>query len=591
MLAFGAQKNYGYPSIYLNTALCQFTPAVSKTQSAIEYIKHFSLLSRVLKGEVENGIHHISLILTNNSLIETKMWRHRLDKKTENLNICTLSSKDGSTYNTIDQVISHLGKAKSANQLPDILVMCTHGARTENTIEFIDALENGNLNFSKKGIHQITLTIMFDEADKNITLISDFIKHFMTLIGTKNECILNHVVRDIHFITATPIADNFWKTLKKCGIEKLKNIKYLLKEIPDRINLTHDELLKDYRSISEHIHKSGISDMTLDPVKYTALVLPKIFQERKGPLTIFAPAELYVTTHFQMATLFNANNIVVLILNGEKKGFQYPDGGFHSIESFNIAEDIEGELYNTLIKWRAKFPTTDLAITGYLNVERGVTFNTQGFNFTDFIVSAYHLKNEASLVQLLGRANGGKEYVKVMNIWSPQQVIAKANELIQTLNNLHRKNPMVYKEKHFRKPTKKEIEERAMTVPTLISVTKEEYDTAIMKKGKKYDSEKLLNLIGNYNKPLEIELRTLERKQITQPENEKSIKKHITDFVNASHQNKKCSIDIDKDEKEKNIYQIFLDSKENRIIVSKYYGKKLTEEPESEDDNDDIEDA
>jgi hypothetical protein len=94
-----------------------------------------------------------------------------------------------------------------------------------------------------------------------------------------------------------------------------------------------------------------------------------------------------------------------------------------------------------------------------------------------------------------------------------------------------------------------------------------------------------LNLIGNYDKSLEIELRTLERKQITQPENEKSIKKHITDFVNASQQNKKCSIDIDKDEKEKNIYQIFLDSKENRIIVSKYYGKKLSEEPESDDDD------
>ena len=31
-----------------------------------------------------------------------------------------------------------------------------------------------------------------------------------------------------------------------------------------------------------------------------------------------------------------------------------------------------------------------LAITGYWTIERGITFNTDGFNFTHMIISKYH---------------------------------------------------------------------------------------------------------------------------------------------------------------------------------------------------------
>lgn len=584
------------PATYLNTALCQFTPSASKTENAIQYIKHFSLLSRLLRGEVENGVHHMNLILNNNSLIETQMWHHRLDKKTQNMNICTLSSRDDSKFNSIEQVISHFGEAESPNDLIDIIPMCTVSKRTDNAVRFIKYLEKGNNDFSKIGIKQITMTIMFDEADKNIGLIAEFLKNLSKVLTDKDGNFSNHVVRDIHFITATANAKSFWKQLEDCGITKLKNIKHLLKDAPGMIDLPHDELLKDYRQVSEHIHRAVVSDMTSNTAQYAALVLPKIFAERatreNAPLTIFAPAENEISTHNSMAALFNANNFTVLILNGERKGFLSPDGRFTSIDSFNEQHSIKGELYSTLVAWRQQNPTVDLAITGYYCVERGVTFNTVGFNFTDFILSAYHLRNEASLVQLLGRANGGKEYVQVMNIWAPKEVIDHANTVIRMLNDLHRKNPKHYKKHHFVKKTKKEVEEKAMTIPQVIQPTADEFTDSTKKVGTKYDEKKIISVIAKYNEALSKELSSLKKKQITQPkvENQKSIKKHIDDFVRAAEENRKYSIDIDKEEKEQDLYQIFLDSQHHRYIISIYKGSKLKEEDSDDDDDDEEED-
>jgi hypothetical protein len=561
----------------LNTALCQFTPGASKTTKAIDYIKHFSILSRFLRGEVENGIHHVTIILSNNNLIETKMWRHRLADKTERLNICTLSSKEDSTYKSIAEVINALVRAKNPNQLPDILLMCTHGARTDNITELIDTLEFGNLSFGNMGIRQITMTIMFDEADKNIALIADFIKKFSDILmkGEKNT-----TVRDVHFITATP-GPEFWKHLEKCGIKNLKNIQHALQDNPDVVRLTHEELLKDYRKIDDHKIHSEVDNMDEDPVYYASLVLQKILERRAANnevLTVFAPAELYLTTHYKMASLFKVNKFVCLILNGEKKGFLYPNETFVSLEEFNQQHGVKGELYNTLVKWRSLNPTLDLAITGYLNVERGVTFCTKGFNFTDLIISAYHLRNWATLIQLLGRANGGKEYVQIMNIWSPKKVIEKANEQIKIMNELHTRDPEVYVETDFRKKTKREVLDVAMTVPVVIAITPAEF-ASIKKVGRSYDKAIILGLIRSRNPELASNIASMEKKQITLPEEPASIKKHITDFLSAAERNIKMSIDITKKEREAQIdlYQIFIDKTETapKLIVSIFRGSLL----------------
>jgi len=579
------------PDYFLNTALCQFTSVASKTQQAIEFIKHYSLLARFNRGQIENGVHHITVILTNRSLLETQNWEHRLNDKTRGLKIKTLSSKQEASFNSIDEIITHLTTARNPNQLMDMLLMCTHGVRTEDIITLVDTLENGNLYFGNMGIRQITLTIMFDEADKNTPLIVDFIKRLSKIFEDKN---INTTVRDVHFITATAFGPTFWKPLEKANIKQLKNIKHALKESPNVVKLSHEELLRDYRKINDHNIKNDIENMTDDPVFYASLILQKILARRNQTnevLTVFAPAEILLTSHYNMVALFHANGFVCLILNGEKKGFETPDGTFIPLEHFN-GPNFKGELYDTLVKWRRLNPTTNLAITGYLNVERGVTFCTRGFSFTDMIVSSYHLHNIASLIQILGRANGTKEYVEIMNIWSPKKVIEKANEQIDILNELHARDPEIYIESDFRRKTKREIMDVAMTVPDVIPITQEEFtEINTTKKGKVYNKQKILDIIGKHNPELSQRLSSMEKKQITQPgtgdtkdNGEASIKKHITDFISAHERRVKYSIDITKKdiEKKTNLYQIFIDKTEGapKLIVSIFLGEQLKENTE-----------
>ena len=578
------------PQFFLNTALCQFPPRASKTEKAIIYLKHVSLNARINNGPIENGIHHMTVVFTNNNLLETKNWKLRLNRKTENMNIFSLSSKRDSDFNNLPQIESKLLRAKSANDLPDIITMCTHGSRTDDIYNLITTLQNSNLDFSRIGIKQITLTLMFDEADKNIKLITEFIKEFNTFMATT----VNYTVRDIHFITATACIP-FLKKLKRVNIRTLKNINKMI-ENSGRINISHEELLKDYRKLADHTHRSDIDNMTLSTVAYAKIVLNKILIEREqsGDTTqriIFAPAEMEISSHNSMCQVFTEKKFSVLILNSEKqnnsvaKGFINADGSYVSLDDFNARHNISGEIYDTLAKWTEINSTTDLAITGYLNVERGVTFNSIGFNFTDMIVSAYHLKNLASLIQIIGRANGGVEYVKIMNIWAPKHVINEANEFIEMMNELHARDPEEYNEADFRKKTVRDIIKKAATVPKAVSLTEDEWITATTKKGIRYNKDAILGLIEKYE-PITAKIlkdETMKQKQITLPTDKKkkattkksSKEKHITDALSAMNRNETFVVDLTEDEKKTDCYQIFLDEEHKQMIISIYYGKRV----------------
>ena len=53
--------------------------------------------------------------------------------------------------------------------------------------------------------------------------------------------------------------------------------------------------------------------------------------------------------------------------------------------------------------------------------------------------------------------------------------------------------------------------------------------------------------------------------QISQPISDHSYKKHIIDVVHASNNNTPYSVDLKKEYKVKNNWQLFIDQRENRI--------------------------
>jgi hypothetical protein len=134
----------------------------------------------------------------------------------------------------------------------------------------------------------------------------------------------------------------------------------------------------------------------------------------------------------------------IFILNGTEKGFYYPNySDIITLEKFNKQYNITGELRESLVKWNQLNPKMNLAITGNNLIERGITFNTTGFNFTDMIFSTYHLSSISKLIQLAGRGSGGKQYVEKMNVFCTTTIkdtIIEYNENMTTISSL---NPQI----------------------------------------------------------------------------------------------------------------------------------------------------
>ncbi len=399
--------------LYLNTALFQSPSDISKTQKAIEFIKHYGSIGRFQWSLPEHGVHHMTIVLTNNSLAEASQWTVRLGNKLDHLNTIILSSKKGSDVRNLNEFWGRLVRMDNADQLPDLIVMCTHERRTSDLVDLIKTLKQKNFDLRKIGIHDISLSIMFDEADKNIKLIVECLKDIWPLLSIEDE-MLDNTIRDIHFITATPLED-FWKKLKTCGIKKLDNVNHAIQSM-DSSSVLHTDytvLMDQYRWLQEHTHDHSNESMTQNPAEYAQTFLQRWGGHTpENPRIVFAPADMDRPSHYMMRDLFLGYGYWIFVDNSDKgkgKGFYTPQGKFQSLEDFRKQHSIAGEPYETFRKWRQLHPKESLMITGWLTIIRGITFNTTGFNFTNMILSACHMKNLADLLQVAGRANGDKK--------------------------------------------------------------------------------------------------------------------------------------------------------------------------------------
>jgi hypothetical protein len=235
------------------------------------------------------------------------------------------------------------------------------------------------------------------------------------------------------------------------------------------------------------------------------------------------------------------------------------------------------------VKWRELHPTENLALSGNNNLVRGITFNTKGFNFSNFILSACHMKDIADLLQLSGRANGGKEFVAPMTIHCPEPIWAELHKWIDILSEIHNKNPDEFEERHFRPLTARDIREKAWTVPHVFSIGAERY-TAIKKlgKSKQWDKETIFAEIAKDSPELVSLLQQEGRScfQVSEPQegNANSYKKYIQDFVEKADKKDKFNMGVHKDDSGKDGFQIFLDRTHHRVIVSVYNGSLLPKE-------------
>ena len=363
------------------------------------------LTQRYLLNVNETDYHLIDIIVTNKSLPETEQWKIRTDntfKKFKNITIDILSSKSNN-YNTIGSYIQNILTCKTKEELPNILIICYHATRVCNDLITMFNIFGGN-NYIQQ-TNKIKFHISFDEPDANLGVTKKFIKKI-------KEFIDKELIIGILFITATPI-EHFWKMLNDSGIKTLLNMNF-------NNTQNFDEEFNNYRAFKDH-NIIEHNNETANPLCYIMDVFANNIINENERKIIFTPAHLYTDTdgvgsHMEVVSYFNDKKYCVFIMNSKFKGFIYPNKSRIELSQFNIQNKITGELRDSLIKWNELNPTMNLAITGYWIIERGITFNTIGFNFTDMILSNYHSTSINKLIQLAGRGSGGKKYVKKMNV-------------------------------------------------------------------------------------------------------------------------------------------------------------------------------
>ena len=396
-------------------------------------------------GDSDNTVveHLIDIIVTNNNLLETDMWKYRTVnkfKEAQDINIAILSSKSND-YQDINTYINEILQAKKKQNLPNILIVCYHEKRVCSDIP---ALCNtfGGLhrmvlpNIDKK--HIIKFHISLDEPDANLRVTKKFLSKISQFIN-------NYTIIGVLFITATAV-DKFWAMLNKSGIKQLMNI--------DKDTTHHfDEDLKNYRCFKDHNIIQHNND-TNNPLTYIMDLFCENKIDESSRKIIFAPGHLYtdkkgVGSHRDIEQFFICKKYTVLKINGKFKGFIYPNSKHETLTEYNIKHEINGELRETLKHWSENNKQTNLVITGYWVIERGVTFNTINFNFTDMIISNYHLKALAKLIQLAGRGLGGKKFVDVMNVFCTTEVKNAIERFNDKLNRICSLNPELFNRSDF----------------------------------------------------------------------------------------------------------------------------------------------
>ena len=427
----------------LRTKPTQFTKG--KTEDTL-----CDLTQRYLLNSEETDFHLLDIIVTNKSLPETEQWKIRTDKTMKNfmnITIDILSSKS-TDYNDIRTYICNIMNCKTKQDLPNILIICYH---TKRVCDDLITLFNifGGSNYIQTG-NKIKFHISFDEPDANLGVTKKFIKKVKPFIDSL-------LIIGILFITATPVED-FWKMLSESGIKTLLNMNF-------NNTQNFDDELENYRSFKEH-NIVVYDNPTCNPLDYiidafSAEVIVKDSNDQIKPIIneterkiIFAPAHLYINaegvgSHAEVTNYFMGRGYCVFLMNGSFKGFVYPNNQKVTLEDFNRENNIHDELRVSLAKWNELNPTLNMVITGYWVIERGITFNTIGFNFTDMILSNYHLKCLHKLIQIAGRSTGGKKFVKLMNIICTSQVKQAVIEFNNNLEKICSLNPEYFNRTDF----------------------------------------------------------------------------------------------------------------------------------------------
>lgn len=485
--------------VYLIHRPCQFSDG--KTQAMLD-ADRMAFAQATLYNAPNNVKHECSYVLnihfTNNSLMEVNQFMTRVkresDKYENNIfNVATFSSEKIADFNCTSDIVLDIIQNTDPSKMVNTIIACTHPKRLNDIVELIEIFDNDDHgiheNFRARGITSVSVNIAFDEVDipKNLTLMCSFLEK----VRYKSS------VSSVYLITATPYKE-FWTTLReKCGITELNNL-HNKTNMLDEYDLA--KVVESYRQLKEHerysvstvpgyISCKNIVNRSISIVDHIIKTYPN------EVLNLFVPGSRAKKTHNQIRSNLIMRDFIVITINGTDKNIQFNRNYTVTIHDYAIQcfGKKEVEMYDILGHVRKFNSRRRIAITGFICVERGITFQSKTEHndsiFSD-VIAPYRSDELSpnSIDQIFGRCSGDRKYIPRANrIWADMdaidQSIARQEQSINLF--LNNSNYTTFNESNFERPlTDKEkdeakskaLEDVKKVKPQLVAV-----DTEVMK--------------------------------------------------------------------------------------------------------------
>jgi hypothetical protein len=529
---------------------CLYLPAQSgKTRKMEELIKEHKL------GELFEPVD-INIIISANSKLLVEQTKTRMTK-----DLATESEEGANDACIKGNVFSWTSGTKESNITPvdlafrllgeiEMVVICAHATRLRYLLQTLERLAACPM-FTKK------INIWIDEADNSINLWSKY-----------ENILAMRIINQVTLVSAT-----FDSVMSK--YKSLSVLPYLQ---------THPECYRGLRSaIRREINFVGSAP------EYVKRVIETNADKLVKPGTrAFIPGSLAKVTHDAIADfLHKEHKFVVIIINGERKEILVPDHEpidlrcYLTVESGQVPSEFNTQLAKLYKEnnW-ARFP---LAITGFYCVERGVTFQCgpeegvhDGFMFDYGIIPPIACAAEAyqTMARLFGNVGHIAGY-KAVEVYTNAVTFSRVEKQEEIAINIAR----MVAEQGLEVVAKKDLkaaEAPHKRVPVLVNLSDDQF-TEIMSVTGHIKKSLIVSIIMSSvrdDNTLAREFRNVVSTsaciQISAPrvDTQRSYKIHITDVVTASlGKNVYGMMDVDKETKKTTCWQIYIDTKEKRLVA------------------------
>jgi len=380
--------------------MAKFRGIVKPAQSG----KTREVIHEILK-DMEENTQHIHLVISSNNILLMEQSTSRMNKEliihkgTANERHILATSWDSKTNKCSREALAK----KCLSGKIELIGACGNGMRMAHVIMLINTLSNQNF----KG----KIKLWIDEADRVINI---WWRYAMYLSKTD-------MIETVVLITATyqKIANNFCRN-----------------GIPLRIKPLRETYNKETYFGCEDCN-AVLHDNDGTSVYYTEYLFGLYPEMTEPGVKAFIPADIKVVSHNMMADMLFQRGFAVFLLNGDSKVLRLPDGKTHEIVNFRTGNEEVGltmrRMYNTF-----ECHNYPVAVTGFLCIGRGLTFQSPGFVF-DYGVISTRGCNRSELYQIAGRVAGNiRQYpdFKPTKLYTSKNVYDKILEEEQIAKNL-----------------------------------------------------------------------------------------------------------------------------------------------------------